>query len=178
MKPLAPGDVGFFCFPDSPRQGQDGVSALQHTLRCPRPSSVRGPLPSSGFSFSGVALRVMTSPSPQACSHSGTQKAPLNPSAFWSRLPDRCPRGLLSGSLSVLVCIWALGAPQPLRTGPLRTGPLSGKVPSGKVPSQDWSPQDGSPLRKGPLRTGPPSGLVPSGLGPLSTGLSGLVLRV
>lgn len=165
------------------------MSALQHTLRCPCPSSIRGPLPSSGFSFSGVALRVMTSPSPQACSHSvGLRRLLSTPQPFgadsltavpadFSQGPCRCSSASghwgpcsLSGRVpSGLVLSGQVpsqdGSSQdwsPLRTGPLRTGPLSAQVSSQDWSSQDGSSQDRSPQERSPLRMGPLSRLLPS----------------
>ena len=195
----APGLPGMWAssrFSDLPKAGTRTAS-LSFSAHCavPSPPPPLGPLPRSSTSFFGIALGVITSPSRQSLfSRCGTQKTPLNPSAFRRPLPLRCPRELCSGTLSALLCIWATGSParaesnvapsgqvpsqdkSPLSTGPLRTGPLSaldlsglvlsGQVLSGLVPSRDWSPKDRSPLGTGSLSELDLSGQVPSGLVP------------
>ena len=141
------------------------MSALQHTLCCPLPSSIHGP---------SAQLQLLLWHCPQGddlafttslFSLCGTQKTPLNASVFWSQLPPA-----LSPRAPLHLGHWQPHKggqqPAPLRRGPLRTGPLSGLIPS-----QDRSPLRTGPLSemipsqdRSPLRTGPLSGEVPSGL--------------
>lgn len=181
--------MGFSVFLTARWQGLDGVSALQHTLRCPcplPPSVAPCPAPASPLVSPLVGKDLAFTAS--LFSLCGLRRLLSNPSAFWSRLPGRCPRGLLSGPCRCSSASGHWGPCNLLRTGPPGRVPFSGRVPSGQVPSgrvplrkgplrtgpQD-SPQDGSPLRKGPPEERSPLRQVPSGLVPSGYPLSGKV---
>ena len=138
-------------FSDVPKAGTR-TACLPLSTHCAVPSlpPSMGPLPSSSFSFTGIALRVMSSPSPQARFHSvGLRRLLSTPQPFGAHYPTAVPSDFSQGPCRRFSASGALGAPQGRRAAclsqdrspqdwsPLRTDPLSGKVLSGLVPSQD-----------------------------------------